>query len=193
VQVADRRYHVTPAYRLPTLCYRRYADQSLYRGGMHTVELLPDPTLDGLVRSVWLRLHAAGLPSLATHEHPTNRPHLTLAAADRLTPELTTALTGLPLETELDGLIFFERAVVWRVRLTDPLRELHRQVWDALAGTDRNPQHAPDRWVPHISLVLRAKDHSRYAAELRDLPAARGHFRSARTYDSGTRSVTALS
>lgn len=159
---------------------------------MHTVELLLDPALDDLVRSVWQRLHAAGLPSLATHEHPTNRPHLTLAAADRLTPEVTSALTALPLETVLDGLIFFERAVVWRVRLTDPLRELHEQIWEALSGSDRNPMHAPDRWVPHVSLVLRAKDHSRYAAELRDLPAASGHFREARSYDSGTRTVTAL-
>lgn len=160
---------------------------------MHTVELLPDPAVDGLVRSVWQRLHAAGLPSLATHEHPTNRPHLTLAAAGQLTPEVTTALTALPIELELDGLIFFERAVAWRVRLTDPLRELHERVWAALAGTGRSPIHAPDRWVPHVSLVLRAKDHPRYAAELRDLPAASGHLREARSYDSGTRTVTALS
>ena len=160
---------------------------------MHTVELTVDPALDGLVRSVWQRLHAAGLPSLATHRHPTNRPHLTLAAADRLTPEVTTALARLPIEAVLDGLIFFERAVVWRVVPTDALRDLQAEVWRALAGTERNPQHAPDSWVPHVSLALRAKDHARFAAELRELPAARGSFVQARTYDSQTRTVTALS
>jgi hypothetical protein len=159
---------------------------------MHTVELLVDDNLDGLVRSVWQRLHVAGLPSLATHQHATNRPHLTLAAADRLTPEVTTALAGLPVEAVLDGLIFFERAVVWRVTPTDALRDLHTRVWHALEGTDRNPQHAPERWVPHVSLALRAKDQSRYAAELRDLPIARGSFGRARTYDSGTRTVSDL-
>ncbi|MFI7540962.1 2'-5' RNA ligase family protein [Actinoplanes sp. NPDC049599] len=160
---------------------------------MHTVELLVDPALDGLVRSVWQRLHAAGLPSLATHAHPTNRPHLTLAAADRLTPEVGAALAGLPVGATLDGLIFFERAVVWRVTLTDALRDLHARVWRALEGTERNPQHAPGSWVPHVSLALRGGDQPRYAAELRDLPAARGSFRQARTYDSGTRAVTPLS
>jgi hypothetical protein len=159
---------------------------------MHTVELLVDPALDALIRSVWQRLHAAGLPSLATHRHPTNRPHLTLAAADRLTPEVGAALAGLPVEAELDGLIFFERAVVWRVTLTEALSDLHTQVWHALDDTERNPQHAPGRWEPHVSLALRAQDQSRYAAELRDLPAARGSFLRARTYDSGTRTVTEL-
>jgi 2'-5' RNA ligase len=160
---------------------------------MHTVELTVDPALDGLVRSVWQRLHAAGLRSLATHEHPTNRPHLTLAAADRLTPEVTAVLTGLPTAAVLDGVIFFERAVVWRVVLTDALRDLHAEVWRALAETERNPQHAPGAWTPHLSLALRARDHPRYAAELRDLPVARGAFVQARTYDSLTRTVTALS
>jgi 2'-5' RNA ligase len=160
---------------------------------MHTVELTLDPALDGQVRSVWQRLHAADLPSLATHRHPTNQPHLTLAAADRLTPEVTTALAGLPVEAVLDGLIFFARAVVWRVEATDALRDLQAEVWRALTGTERNPQHAPGAWTPHVSLALRAKDHSRYAAELRDLPVARGRFVQARTYDSATRTVTALS
>ncbi|GAA3903852.1 2'-5' RNA ligase family protein [Actinoplanes auranticolor] len=157
---------------------------------MHTVELTVDDALDAQVRSVWQRLHAAGLPSLATHRHPTNRPHLTLAAADRLTPEVTGALAGLPVEAVLDGLIFFERAVVWRVMATDALRDLQAEVWRALTGTERNPQHAPGSWVPHVSLALRARDHARYAAELGDLPVARGRFVQARTYDSQTRTVT---
>ena len=160
---------------------------------MHTVELLLDPALDEAVRAVWQRLHDAGLPSLADHGHPTNRPHLTLAAADRLTPEAAAVLTGLPVEAELDGLIFFERAVVWRVTRTDALSDLHARMWRVLEGTARSPLHAPDSWVPHVSLALRAGDQPRYAAELRDLPVARGSFPQARTYDSATRTVTSLS
>jgi hypothetical protein len=156
---------------------------------MRTVELVVDPGLDDLVRAVWRRLHAAGLPSLATHTHPTNRPHLTLAAAQRLTPEVGAALAGLPVPAELDRVVCFERTVVWRVVLTDALRELHAEVWRALGDTARNPLHAPGSWVPHVSLALRAKDVARYEAELRDLPAARGSFVRARTYDSQTRTV----
>jgi hypothetical protein len=160
---------------------------------MHSVELLLDPALDAAVRGVWQRLHAAGLPSLATHGHATNRPHLTLATADRPPPELGAALAGLPVAAELDGLIFFERAVVWRVIRTDALGDLHARVWHALENGARNPWYAPDRWVPHVSLALRAGDHQRYAAELRDLPAARGSFAQARTYDGASRTATALS
>ena len=160
---------------------------------MHTVELILDPALDSAVRAVWQHLHAAGLPSLATHTHATNSPHLTLAAADRLTPEVEEALAALPLDAVLDGLIFFERAVVWRVEPTDSLRDLQATMWRALAGTERNPQHAPDAWIPHVSLALRAKDQPRYAAELGDRPVARGAFVQARSYDSATRTVTTLS
>jgi hypothetical protein len=51
-------------------------------GCVRTVEVVGDAALDAAVRDVWRRLHAAGLPSLATHPHPTNRPHVTLASAD---------------------------------------------------------------------------------------------------------------
>ncbi len=48
---------------------------------MRTVELLLDPGLDQGVRDLWDRLRDAGLPSLAAHPHPTNRPHLTVITA----------------------------------------------------------------------------------------------------------------
>ncbi|XVU29518.1 hypothetical protein ACQPZJ_21315 [Actinoplanes sp. CA-054009] len=51
---------------------------------MHTVELLLDPGLEDLVRQKWLVLREAGLPSLATHGHVSNRPHLTVATAESL-------------------------------------------------------------------------------------------------------------
>ncbi|AGZ45995.1 2'-5' RNA ligase family protein [Actinoplanes friuliensis] len=158
---------------------------------MRTVELVLDPDLDDVVRGVWERLRQAGLRSLATHTHVTNRPHLTLVAADALTPAAE-IVPALPLEAELDGLIFLGKAVAWRVVLTDELRDLHATVWHALDGTRRNPLHAPEAWVPHISLALNAPDHAAYDAELAGLGVARGRFAAARSYDSVTRTVTTL-
>lgn len=77
------------------------------------MELLPDPATEGAVQDVWRRLLDLGLPSQATHRHPTNRPHLTLATADALTPEvrgrLRRELAVLPLPLHLEGLVRFGR------------------------------------------------------------------------------------
>lgn len=159
---------------------------------MRTVELLLDTALDETVRAVWQRLHAAGRPSLATHTHATNRPHLTLAAADRLPPQVVLALASLPIDIELGPVVYFARAVVWRVNPSAALRELHLSVWHALEGTERSPLHAPHSWIPHVSLALRGKNPAAYATELRGLAVARGRCVEARTYDTASRTVTAL-
>ncbi|MEV4636383.1 2'-5' RNA ligase family protein [Actinoplanes sp. NPDC049548] len=158
---------------------------------MRTVELLLDPVLEDLVRAVWRRLHDAGLRSLATHTHPTNRPHVTLASADELTPAVASALAGLPLDVALDDVVLLGRTVAWRVRPDDRLRDLQAAVWAALDGTERNPWHDPLRWTPHVSLALRVRpeDQSRYP---RELGIARGWFIGARSYDSESRSITSL-
>src|ERR1700760_3791248 len=78
---------------------------------MQTVELLGDDGLDRAVRAAWRRLDQVGLPSLARHQHPTNRPHLTLASADQWPPgaaaALGDALRALPVPVRLDRLVFF--------------------------------------------------------------------------------------
>jgi 2'-5' RNA ligase len=157
---------------------------------VRTVELLPDDDLESLIRAVWDRLDAAGVSSMARHRHATNRPHLTLASAPAL-PDLGVHLAVLPLTVTLDGLVRFDgRAGVlaWRVRPEEPLLELQRQIWAAVA--DDNPQHAPDRWQPHITLAR----HTAPAATdlLAGLPPATGRFVAARSYDSETRTVTGL-
>jgi 2'-5' RNA ligase len=122
---------------------------------MRTVELLVNDELDSAVRTVWRRLAAAGMPSLADHPHPTNRPHVTLAAGDGL-PDLAPALAALPLSVTLHGLVLFEgrtAMLAWRVVADSNLRRLQERVWRELAGRPRNPLHAPDRWVPHVSLA----------------------------------------
>ncbi|MFI7597304.1 2'-5' RNA ligase family protein [Actinoplanes sp. NPDC049681] len=159
---------------------------------MHTVELLPDARLDAEVRAVWRRLHDAGLRSLATHAHPTNRPHVTLVAAGELTSAVGPALSGLPLDVVLDDVVFLGRTVAWRVRPDDRLRELQAAVWAALDGTERNPLHDPRAWTPHVSLALRVppEQQDRYP---RRLGIALGRLTAARSYGSELRSVVDLS
>jgi hypothetical protein len=42
-------------------------------------------------------------------------------------------------------------ALVWRVVADESLRDLQARVWSALDGLERNPVHAPERWVPLVS------------------------------------------
>ncbi len=156
---------------------------------MRTVELLPDARLEDGVRRLWDLLLAAGLPSLATHTHPTNRPHLTVLTAADLTgrPRLP-----LPLPASLGPVRMLGRALVREVTPAAPLRAWQAEAWSALADAD--PWPAPPDWVPHVSLALKVPPDRR--AEALDLlacvPAETGHFVAARSYDSVTRTVTDL-
>nr|WP_026084625.1 2'-5' RNA ligase family protein [Streptomyces viridosporus] len=172
---------------------------------MRTVELLPDTATELHVREMWRRMAAAGLPSLAEHRHPTNRPHLTLATCEDLRSsarEEVAALLGdgLPVPFRLDGLLHFAgrtRVLAWRVVADAELVELHRRVWDVLVSTAGrlNPLHAPGRWVPHLTLARSRRTSARWPAHL--LPAELGEpreaaFTGARSYDSTTRTVEDL-
>lgn len=152
---------------------------------MRTVELLPDDTLEAEVRAVWDRLAAAGLPSLANHPHPTNRPHLTLAAGEWL-PDLH---LDLPVPVTLDGLLLLDGRpgmLVWRVVPSPQLSALQSQVWAAL--DDPNPLHEPSRWIPHVSLAR----HFRTDFDNFDPGVRHGQFVAARSYDSASRTITEL-
>lgn len=158
---------------------------------MHTVELLLASPLEEHVRAVWHELAAAGLRSLASHQHPTNRPHVTLATTDLLTPAVVPALSGLPVDIVLDDVVLLGRTVAWRVRPTPELLELQDRVWRALDGRERNPLHEPGRWVPHVSLALRVKPEMQELYP-RDPGVAEGSAVAARTYDTLTRSVVLI-
>jgi hypothetical protein len=189
---------------------------------MHTVELLPDEELSSGIRELWDRLRAAGLPSLANHQHPTNRPHLTVVTApslDGLTrPAPPASASGAPVGPAGDGPA---RGAApggpppgWPVRGLLPLaaelgpvrllgRTLVREVVVTPALRDlhaliwRVLQDAwppPTDWVPHLSLALRVpiRDHPVASGLLAGLPPARGQFVAARTYDTETRIATDL-
>jgi 2'-5' RNA ligase len=163
------------------------------------VELLGDDGLDRSVRAAWQRLDQAGLPSLARHRHPTNRPHLTLASADGFPPgaaaAIAEALRALPIQVRLGGLHYFggrAGVLAWAVD-GDDLRDLQAHVWSALGGAGRNPQHDPQTWTPHVSLARRIRpDQEELATRVIGPDGADGEFNRARSYDSISRTVIPL-
>jgi len=160
-----------------------------------TVELLPDAGLTAAVRDAWARLVDAGLPSLGRHPHPTNRPHLTLAAAPAL-PPLGDVFGALPVPVRLSGVLAFggERgALVWAVVPSRALLDLHAAV-AATLDLSGDSHHAPGRWTPHLSLALRATPQERAAAVLllAGLPEVAGEFTAARSYEGTSRTTHPL-
>ena len=133
------------------------------------------------VRDLWNRLHDAGLPSLATHRHPSNRPHLTVVTAPSIAG---LALGALPVAAELGPVRRLGRALVLLVTPTPELRDLHARVWSSLPGAWPPPQE----WVPHVSLALRFPTEAAVA----DVPLAHGRWVAARSYDTETRTVVDL-
>jgi hypothetical protein len=61
----------------------------------HSIELLLDPDSEAHIRSIWSALAQAGLPSQARVTSATNRPHVTLLAARRISPEVDEVLRPL--------------------------------------------------------------------------------------------------
>ncbi|WP_327121009.1 2'-5' RNA ligase family protein [Streptomyces sp. NBC_01341] len=178
---------------------------------MHSVELLPDESTENAVRDVWEGLARAGLPSLAAHRHPTNRPHLTLATSDVLPPDvcerLEEALVVLPVPLRLDGLVRFTGGrtyvLAWAVSPDDALMRLHATVRHILRGAPGNersrPLHNPARWVPHVSLargrggpVVAADADMFLTAAGTATGALEGRWTGARTYDSESRTTAPL-
>ncbi|MFC3502242.1 2'-5' RNA ligase family protein [Micromonospora krabiensis] len=168
---------------------------------MRTVELVCSPELDATVRAAWDRLAAAGLPSLARNTHPSNQPHLTLAAVDSFPPSVDGRLAdlldaALPLPARVDRVAVLDGSapLVWLLRPTPELAALHRAVWEALDDAPgAHPWHQPGQWVPHLSLALRFRNADRRAARAvvgGDRPV--GDLVAARSYDSETRAVTPL-
>ncbi|SCL35389.1 2'-5' RNA ligase superfamily protein [Micromonospora nigra] len=168
---------------------------------MRTVELICCAELDAAVRAAWDRLATAGLPSLARNTHPTNRPHLTLAAVDAFPPGAVARLAGLmaaalPLPVRLGDVTVLDGSapLVWLVEPSAELVALHADVWAALADAEgRRRWHAPGRWIPHLSLALRFRDADRELARA-VVGGARpgGGFPAARSYDGATRTVHPL-
>lgn len=132
---------------------------------VHSVELTFDDDTDAAVRRVWDDLMAAGVRSQARHRSPSNRPHITLTAAERMDEAVNGALLPvldrLPLNCTIGAPMLFGGRVFTLVRLVIPsakLLALHAHVYEACrsylpAGT--LPHADPGQWTPHVTLARR--------------------------------------
>lgn len=131
----------------------------------HSLELLLDPSSDAVVRHQWQLLDDAGLPSQVRVKSATNRPHVTLIAAQRISPEVDGVLRSLadrlPVDCVIGAPVVFGGPRHTLARLIVPsadLLALHAEVYRLclpfLAG-EPFPHCRPGHWTPHATLARR--------------------------------------
>lgn len=128
---------------------------------VHSIELVFDPDTEAAIRRVWEGLAGAGIPSQA----PASRPHVTLAVAERIDPEVDQLLTPvtqrLPLGCAIGAVLLFGQDKPVLARLIVPTSELlalhtevHRLCFPHLApGPMANS--LPSQWTAHVTLARR--------------------------------------
>ena len=131
----------------------------------HSIELLLDSRTDTAIRAAWQALADAGLPSQVQVKSATNRPHITLLAAQRISPEVDEVLRGLaprlPLDCVVGAHVVFGGPRLTLARLIVPSAELlalHAEVFRlALPHVTGQPfAHCrPGHWTAHASLGRR--------------------------------------
>ena len=129
------------------------------------LELTFDRRADEAIRAQWEQLRAAGLPSMARHTAPTNRPHLTLDARETVPPEIEASLgpvaLRLPVELLVGAPLLFHARRRWvltrHVVMDRALLELHAHAL-ALLGHEADSLTTPGRWVPHVTLARGVTD-----------------------------------
>ena len=131
----------------------------------HSIELLLDDHSDAAIRKVWHRLSDAGLPSQLRVKSATNRPHITVIAADRISADVDNELAALrprfPLPVVVGAPLVFGGGRMTLARLivaSADLLELHREVYRRclpFLPQEPFPHRAPRRWTPHATLGRR--------------------------------------
>jgi 2'-5' RNA ligase len=165
---------------------------------MRSVELTFGESTDSSIRMDWARLFEAGLPSLATHTSPSNRPHITLAAGNTLALGAAAhdLWGGLPMGVRFSGVVVFPagsgsyvlaRLVVPAAGLLQLHARLHQQCVGAFANT------LPDAWTPHVTLARRIPGHLLGTAVGALDVRTEGECTAARLWDSPSRTTTTLS
>ena len=131
----------------------------------HSIELLLDERADTAIRQLWQDLANAGLPSQLRVASDTNRPHITLIAAERIAPDIDAPLAelaeNLPIPAILGApLIFGGGGRMTLARLVVPsgaLLALHDGVYDVCRPfvSGLFSHSAPGQWTPHVTLGRR--------------------------------------
>lgn len=128
---------------------------------VHSIELVFDPDTESAIRGIWEALAGAGIPSQA----PASRPHVTLAVAEGIAPDVDELLAPvsrrLPLGCSVGAPVLFGRANVVFARLVVPTGELlalHAEV-HRLCGPHLlpapTPNSLPGQWTAHVTLARR--------------------------------------
>ena len=136
----------------------------------HSIELLLDAHTDAAIRAAWQALADAGLQSQVNVKSATNRPHITLLAAKRISPDVDVVLrelaSQLPLDCVVGAHVVFGGPVFGSSRLTlarlivpsAALLALHGEVYRlALPFVPGQPfAHCrPGHWTAHATLGRR--------------------------------------
>ena len=128
---------------------------------VHSVELLFDADTEARVRQIWDDLAAADLPSRV----PAGRPHVTVAVADRIAPDVDALLLPiaqqLPLMCTIGAPLLFGHSHAVLARLIVPTTELlalHTAVHRVCGPHLRPgplPHSLPGQWTAHVTLARR--------------------------------------
>lgn len=131
----------------------------------HSIELLLDSRSDAAIRDQWQALADADLPSQVQVKSATNRPHVTLVAASRISGDGDDALRELasrfPLDCVIGAPLVFGGPRLTLARLIVPsaaLLDLHAEVYRrSLPHIDGEPfgHCEPGHWTAHATLGRR--------------------------------------
>jgi hypothetical protein len=128
---------------------------------VQSIELVSDRDTEAAIRRTWVDLAAAGIPSQA----PASRPHVTLAVAERIAPDVDALLLPvaqrLPLGCAVGASLLFGRSNAVLARLIVPTAELlavHAEV-HRICGPYLTPGPMPNSlpglWTAHVTLARR--------------------------------------
>lgn len=126
-----------------------------------SIELVFDRDTEEAIRNTWEALAAAGIPSQA----PASRPHVTLAVAEAIAPDVDEPLRAvtarLPLACVIGAPVLFGRASAVFARLVVPTGELlalHAEVHRCCGPhlmPGPMPNSLPDQWTAHVTMARR--------------------------------------
>lgn len=125
---------------------------------------LLDARGERLIRSLWSRLEAAGVPTLATHTHGRHHPHLSYAVLlewdlDRVREAMASVPEGGAFAAHVQGAVVFPRGRV-ALAVAVPVDVVRRQQLVAssvrASGAQLHRHYCPGSWIPHVSVATRA-------------------------------------